>query len=167
VIYQTGDLNAKGIKNEEIKQMLFEIAAGPWVDIEGIGGQCGSQLDGLLVVTQSRGQQREVSEILAKLRSSNPTKHKSKSELTIRSYRLDNLPLNREKSENSQITAITSAAMTIQALVEPDSWSGKHAGTIHTVGRLLIVRQTIAVHQKIQEFISKHLQSPAIPTVED
>ena len=158
VIHQTFDLNKNGMSNEEVREILYEVSSAMWYDIDGTGGGLFAQFDGILVVTQTKAELRAVADTLAELRRSKPQKQTSSPQLTVRSYRLDNLPMNPEQTKNMHNNAVHEASMTILSLVEPESWTGEHAGSIHTVGRLLVIKQTVAVHQKIEAFIAKHFR---------
>ena len=151
-IYDIADLTAAGFTDTELLDTILASGTGLWENEDGMGGDFKMSESGALIVKQTLQAHREIALLLSDLR----TKHAARKRI---------VPPASPPSNPETVSTVVYADLSFPAedLVEaipqfvyPETWQDQPTGAIiRQVGTLLVVRQTGAVHQQIQDFLDK------------
>jgi hypothetical protein len=165
VVFDVRDLCRDAGESQALIEAVMDQTAGPWQDLDGIGGTIDVPKTGVLIVRQTEPELESVLELLQNYRTAllaskpRPRDVIDPNEVITRYYRVE--------------TAMADdLANLMRLLVLPDSWRSDQtpeaAGTIqravsksdfvgdHVVSySILIIRQTRAAHDEIAEFTRK------------
>ena len=162
VIYRIQDLIDRGLEPQELVDAIIHCTHGPWVDDDPVGGYVTTPLPGLLMVGTQGRNHPIIEEMLAKLREDkNSELALRKPKFVRRSYSLAGLA-SRPSARLNNRDPIDEAIDAITHFVEPLSWKSLYPGHIQSVGDILIIEQTEAIHKKIEAFVVKHLAGKVI-----
>ena len=164
-VYDVRDLCRNDDESSALVDALLNQTAGPWLDIDGDGGSILFPQPGTMIVRQT---EQGLDEILSLLQ-------------TYRTAILASKPRDRDKDARQEVSTryyqVHSAIADdlvkhLPQLVEPDSWQNdanqKATGTILRIRStpekmdtilversVLVIRQTMAVHEQISELITR------------
>lgn len=153
VVYDVSDLTAAGLDETSLASLVQEHTSGPWQDVEGTGGDIDSPTRGCCVVRHLDSVHREIATLFDDLRKSLKDVAETKKAMAAE----------EAKHDGTVETKFYPLAVTRQAdplqksiveFVSPESWKGRGGeGQINAVDRVLVVRQTRAVHREIEKFL--------------
>jgi len=148
VLYDIQNLKQKGYMLYH--QYLMESTSGPWFDDDGIGGVMEEMFPGSFFCRQTGKVHHEIALLLAELAKKQAVvprkaaKPKDLDRIVTRLYHAID-PTTAQEIR----TAITT-------FIEPNSWTTtKGEGIILTVGDVLTIKQTVAIHNRIALFLEK------------
>lgn len=147
-------LNSGAIRRKFFARLLWLDTSGPWVEVDGTGGQVHEPLPGMVIVRQTQKVQKEVIALLDAARAREKARQvqgfpprkmepaPQAEDLVIETYTLRDI----EKPQQIQNA--------IQDLVESSSWkSNGGTGSVHTINEMLVVKNTAKVHRKVRVFL--------------
>ncbi|MEX0702102.1 MAG: hypothetical protein WD069_08395 [Planctomycetales bacterium] len=143
VVYDVRDLLIDGDFRPLI-DLLENETPGPWVDIDGVGGNATPFSPGLLVVWQTSENQSEIERLFALLREKDAVASVEKPDAEEVVTRLHQAAAFADGPE------LVSA---IREFVAPGSWEGADGGKLRAVGNALVVRHKRKVQQQIERFL--------------
>lgn len=145
VLFNVRDLIAQGYSNKDVMKLMYD-SQGPWKKHDGDGGDILSPFEGLLIVVQQRIALPSVVVALEEFRAIvskqgiPPRVREPHPRLVTKSYRVKDIPAQ---------TLFT----IVPKFVAAGSWSSRGRGELAVVNDRLVVRQTKAVHRRIQRFL--------------
>ena len=157
VIYDLSPLLERGLDSQTIIGVIEEETSGPWSGSNG--GLRAEFSGGILAIQQTIGVHREVAQILFDLAAAPPDTSKQEdrrsNERSLRFYKA------RSKAEATVLVRL------IEELVAPKSWdSSGGQGRVRTAEDRLIIHQTKAIHEQIDQFLREYQQAKPVGTVE-
>lgn len=139
VLYDVHDLDRAPVSDSDLAAELQNIVAGPWFDIDGMGGMISQPIPSMLVVTGSDSIHQQIHEVLTGMRQTLPSTEERVEGARIRRF----YPM-----PDSSLAA--EVLVSLPAFVEPGAWEG---GEIQMLGKTLIIRQTPEIHDKVSSFL--------------
>lgn len=135
-VWFTGDIPEARIPSD-LQTALQEGTSGKWLDIDGELGEIWSAVPDWIVINQTQSVHREIAEMFDDLRRAAVAPASATTpELELKIY-----PVSDE-------SAVTHLIETLPALVP--GWDAKQ-GTITRLGRSLAIKQTAAIHERLDE----------------
>lgn len=152
VVYDVGDLISRGIDYESLIETIQQETGGPWMEIDGIGGTISESVAcHAIAVRQQAKLHQEVTQLLADLR-----KTISMQPATEPPPKPDPGKTITQVYDLSKMNAAADLLTAIPRFVEPDAWDQQNKTVaIQKVGESLVVRQTRAMHAKIERFLQQ------------
>jgi len=152
-IYNIPDVAERG-DTQAFITLIQEMTSGPWQEIDGDGGTIEGPRPRTLIVRQTEKGLQEVEQLIVAHRGGKVRPKPAGQVVEVKRYRLS------AKTADDLIPLIP-------RFVAPDEWQDFPDGLSPTIERvatdfeaILIIRQTQAVHAKIEQFISDLLATP-------
>lgn len=153
VIYDVADLLRTNDDRDALQRSIQESTAGPWMELEGQGGTISNVLGGLLVIHHREQVHTEIALLLQELRQAR--KDTAKEAAAPKSTDLETR-FHKAKTKD-EAEALERLILTF---VAPTSWdvSGGR-GVLRTAEDRIIIQQTKAVHDQIDQFLREYQQA--------
>ncbi|MBC7819824.1 MAG: hypothetical protein IAG10_23315 [Planctomycetaceae bacterium] len=153
VIYDVADLLRTSDDRDALQTSIQESTTGPWQELGGEGGTISNVLGGLLVIRQNEHVHTEIALLLQELRQArkDTAKEASAPKTTDFETRFHKA---KTKDEAEALERL------ILTFVAPTTWdvSGGR-GVLRTAEDRLIIQQTKAVHDQIDQFLREYQQA--------
>ncbi|MFM9964489.1 MAG: hypothetical protein ACKV2Q_25080 [Planctomycetaceae bacterium] len=153
VIYDVADLIGSTDDRAELQHAIEQGTTGPWLQSVGQGGTISDLLGGLLVIRQNEHVHTEVALLLHELRQAR--KDTTQDAAAPRATDLETR-FHKAKSKD-EAEALERLILTFVAPMTWDSSGGR--GVLRTAEDRLIIQQTKAVHEQIDQFLREYQQA--------
>lgn len=145
-VYDVRDMLQLGWAEDDLAAVLINDSSGPWEEVDSTGGTLAMPLPGMFIIRQKFDVHEEVQKLLTELREKKISREKRSP--GDGNQRVEFYSLERKGQAPQMEKALT-------VFVAPETWDANGGkGTIRCIDDVLIVRQTSAVHRKIQEFLA-------------
>jgi hypothetical protein len=152
-IYDIPEVAERG-DTQALITLIQEMTPGPWKEIDGVGGTIESPRPRTLIIRQSETLLKDVEQLIVAHRGGKTRAKPAGEAFEVKRYRL------------STKTAEGLAGL-IPRFVEPEQWVTYREGSLPTIecistdlDSILLIRQTPAIHAKIDQFINELLKTP-------
>lgn len=154
VAYDVHDLLVDDVTPASFQRYLSDNTPGPWMNVEGTGGDVAVILGGCCIVRHNESVQLEVAGLIDTMRAcrrtieaeraAGPNVAVAASVAQLRFY-----PQQRKERARQ-------VAESLAKFVAIETWKGNGGeGTVHAVDGTVIVRQSPAVHAQVQAFLNR------------
>lgn len=156
VIYDVADLLRTSDDRDLLQSSIEEHTTGPWMNLAGEGGTISDLLGGLLVIRQTDSVHTEIALLLQEIRQARKETAKEAAAPRVTEFET-RFHKAKTKDEAEALERL------ILTFVAPSTWdvSGGR-GVLRTAEDRLIIQQSRAVHDQIDQFLREYQQAKPI-----